>query len=118
MGSNEKPWEQVKAEFFENMARLDREEAEKAKRKALEAKQADVVPFNPWPTARRPWTAEPSAASNAMPYAPSATDRLMETQRAVAAAARQDRLRRDPWGLGLYSHESLEDVIRRQNGDE
>jgi hypothetical protein len=79
--------------------------------------QAEVLPFNPWPAARK-WTAEPPAASNAMPYAPTDLDRLVETKRAVAAAARADRLRRDPFGLGIWGeHETIEDLVRRQNGE-
>ena len=80
--------------------------------------EADVIRFEPWGP-RRPWRAEPPAASNSMPYEPTALDRLMETQRAVAAAARADRRRRDPFGLGLYGdRENIDDVVRRQNGDE
>jgi len=78
--------------------------------------KAEIVPFNPFPPRRR-WTAEPPAASNSMPYVPSALDRLVETQRAVAQAAREDRRRRDPFGLGLYGYETIEDLVRRQNGE-
>ena len=81
------------------------------------APDAEVVPFNPWGP-RRPWRAEPLAASNALPYEPTALDRQIEMQRANAQAARLDRLRRDPFGLAIYGgHETIDDVVRRQNGD-
>ena len=77
---------------------------------------ADVIPFNPFPIGRR-WSAEPSATVNSVPYEPTALDRLVEVQRAVAAAARADRLARDPFGVGLYGGETIDDVVRRQNGE-
>jgi hypothetical protein len=77
---------------------------------------AEVIPFNPWGP-RRPWQALPPAASNAMPYQPTDIDRLVELQRANAQAAIEDRLRRDPFGTGIWGHESLEDLVRRQNGE-
>jgi hypothetical protein len=78
--------------------------------------EAEIVPFNPWPVSRA-WTAEPLGTVNSVPYEPTALDRLVETQRAVAAAARADRLARDPFGLSLYGEETIDDVVRRQNGD-
>jgi hypothetical protein len=78
---------------------------------------AEVVPFNPFPVGRK-WTAEPLGTVNAVPYEPTAIDRLVEVQRAVAQAARADRLARDPFGLGHWGGETIEDVVRRQNGDE
>jgi hypothetical protein len=78
---------------------------------------AEVVPFNPFPVGRK-WTAEPLGTVNSVPYEPTALDRLVEVQRAVAQAARADRLSRDPFGVGLYSTETIDDVVRRQNGDE
>jgi hypothetical protein len=80
--------------------------------------EAGVIQLDPWGP-RRPWRAEPPAASNALPYEPTDLDRLVETQRRVAAAARADRQRRDPWGLGLYGeYETIDDLVRRQNGDD
>jgi hypothetical protein len=75
---------------------------------------ADVVPLNPWPVGRK-WTAEPLGTVNSVPYQPTDIDRLVEVQRAVAEAARADRLRRDPFGCGLYGMETIEDVVRRQD---
>jgi hypothetical protein len=77
---------------------------------------AEVIPLNPWPVGRK-WTAEPSATVNSMPYVPTAIDRLVELQRANAAAARAARLARDPCGVGLYGEETIEDIVRRQNDE-
>jgi hypothetical protein len=78
---------------------------------------AEVVPFNPFPVGRK-WTAEPLGTVNSVPYEPTAIDRLVELQRAVAQAARADRRRRDPFGVGHWGHETIDDLVRRQNGDE
>jgi hypothetical protein len=79
---------------------------------------ADVVPFNPFPVGRK-WTAEPLGTVNSVPYEPTTIDRLVELQREVAAAARADRRRRDPFGLGIWGGaESIDEVVRRQNGDD
>src|SRR5262249_12712930 len=78
---------------------------------------AEVVPFDPWGP-RRPWRAEPMGTVNSIPYEPTALDRVAEVQRTVAAAARADRRRRDPFGLALYGdYETTEDLVRRQNGE-
>jgi hypothetical protein len=79
--------------------------------------KADVIPLQPWGP-RRPWTAEPAGTVNSVAVAPNDLDYLVQLQRANAAAARADRLARDPFGLGLYGHESLDDLVRRQNGDD
>jgi len=56
-------------------------------------------------------------AGTTVAYEPTALDRLVEVQRAVAAAARADRLARDPFGVGLYGGETIDNVVRRQNGE-
>jgi hypothetical protein len=67
---------------------------------------------------KRPWVARPVAASSYVGYAPTQADRLEEIRREVAKAAREARLRADRFGLGLWSRETIDDVVRRQNGDD
>jgi len=67
---------------------------------------------------KRKWIAQPVAASAYVPYEPTSQDALLaETREAVAQAAREARLR-DPSGLGLYRHETLDELVKRQNGND
>jgi hypothetical protein len=86
--------------------------AKEAAAKEAAKPKAEVVPLDPWPVGRG-WTPEPH-----MGVGPTVTIRydLLETQRAVAAAARAARRARDPFGTGIYGHESMAEVVRRQNG--
>jgi hypothetical protein len=80
-----------------------------------ELPEANILPFTPWGPSRK-WTAEPAGTVNSVHGEPTDIDRLIETQRAVAEAARADRRRRDPFGTGIYGHETLEEILRRQDG--
>jgi hypothetical protein len=88
--------------------------AEKARAKEAAKPKAEVVPLDPWPVGR-PWRPEPEP-----PASRTVTIRfdLAELQRANAEAARAARRGRDPFGIGLYGHETLGDLVRRQNGED
>ena len=90
----------------------------KAKPKAKpEPPSAEVVPLNPYPFGRRQWTAEPIAASSAVPYQPSELElyqwSLKELQKANARAARAQRRRLGP---AWCQDETMEEIVRRQEG--
>ena len=80
--------------------------------------RADVIPLDPWPVQRR-WTAEPTGPSSARPYYPTENERyeeyLRELRLANAAAARASRLRLGPAWVG---DETIDEVVRRQNGED
>jgi hypothetical protein len=46
---------------------------------------------------------------------PTAADEIEELRRAVANAARAERMQADPLGIGLYGGESMADVVKRQD---
>jgi hypothetical protein len=76
-------------------------------------KNAEVFQLNPWRKQR--WTAEPLKTSSYVAVEPTAADQIEELRRAVANAARQERLRADPLGIGLYGVESMADTVKRQD---
>jgi hypothetical protein len=104
----------AKERFAERLA----EPIPRAKPKPKPEPEAEVVPFNPFPWGRRRWTAEPVGTTSYRAWEPTGLDRLAEVQRAVASAARQSRASRDPFGIGHWGHETMDDLIRRQNGDD
>jgi hypothetical protein len=99
-------------------ARLELEEIlSKPFPKKSQAPPKDAEVYQMFPGKRR-WVAHPVAASAYVPYEPTFQDELMETQRAVAQAARRARVQRDEFGLGHWGFETLDELVRRQNGDD
>ena len=76
-------------------------------------RNAEVFDLNPW--RHRRWTAEPVSHTSAVAVEPTDADRMEELRREVAAAARRERMRCDPLGIGLYETENIDDVVRRQD---
>jgi hypothetical protein len=87
-----------------------------AKPKPKPLPEAELVPLDPWPLGRRGWTPEVEAKG----VGPTVTIRwdLVEMQRANAEIARAFRRSRDPFGVGLYGHETMDELVRRQNGED
>ena len=76
--------------------------------------KAEVFELQPWRYRR--WTAEPTKTSSYVAVDPTAADKMEELRRAVADAARRERVRCDPLGIGLYgADETIDDVVRRQD---
>ena len=76
-------------------------------------KNAEVLPLWPWRQQR--WTAEPVHVTSYVAVEPTAADEIEELRRAVANAARAERMQADPLGIGLYRGESMADVVKRQD---
>jgi hypothetical protein len=83
------------------------------KKKLPEQPKRDAEVFRMLPGSR--WVARPVAASAYVAYEPTWRDRWEETRRAVADAAPEAR---DQWGLGLWGQETMDDVVKRQNGND
>jgi hypothetical protein len=107
-------------EYKETKALFDKMMSEpipraKPKPKPLGPK-AEVVELDPFPRGRRAWSPEPEPCG----VGPTVTIRydLLEEQRRTAEIARAFRRSRDPFGTGIYGHESMAEIVRRQNGED
>jgi hypothetical protein len=79
-----------------------------------EPPKAEVFELQPW--RHRRWTAEPTNTSSYVAVEPTVANKMEELRREVAAAARKERMRCDPLGIGLYGvGETIDDVVRRQD---
>jgi hypothetical protein len=76
-------------------------------------KEAEVFELRPWRYRR--WTAEPDKTSSCVRYEPTVADKMEELRREVALAARRERMRCDPLGIGVYDRETIDDVVKRQD---
>jgi hypothetical protein len=78
--------------------------------------EAEVIPLNPWRYQR--WTAEPTGPTSYRAIEPTSADaeriREEELREQNARAARWARLEADPLGLGIWAHETMADLVRRQ----
>jgi len=79
-----------------------------------EPPKAEVFELKPW--RHRRWTAEPVRHSSYVAVEPTVADKMEELRREVANAARRERMRCDPLGIGIYgAAETIDDVVRRQD---
>jgi hypothetical protein len=62
------------------------------------------------------WTVEVDGPTSARAIEPSAADRIKEWQIEMKRRDKEERLERDPIGLGVWGvEETIDEVVRRQN---
>src|SRR5258708_6056037 len=124
-----KTWRQVLEEHLagpipylsaEQIVRRKREKAERERQEELELareRNRKVLRLTPYGGQQgrkwQPWVDKTTACIQSEP---TALDEIAEIRQSVAKAAREARMKADPFGTGVYgADETMADVVRRQD---
>jgi hypothetical protein len=123
-----KTWRQVLEEHLagpvpylsaEEIVRRKREKAEKEREERLalaRERNRKVLRLTPYGGPQRKWQPFVDKTSAYVHHETTNLDQLVEIRQAVARAAREARMKADPFGAGIWgADETVADVVRRQD---